>query len=346
MATDINDEDWPVSLSKSDEKHTPEGGDEEIDAAGGVSLEHKLFHGRHLTEATARGTEETKAILRDARRLGPERALVSVPDDYVDRCLRLEQDFPNFAEYISEFLLPELALERARGGVIKVSPTVFLGAPGIGKTLFVSAFCEAFGIPHLRINLETSAAGFEVIGSARHWSNAAPGRIFRWIAGGSERANGVVIFEELDKAKGDHRFDVTAPLIQLLEPTTAKCFEDACVPEMPLDLRPLNYLFTANSLEGVSEPILSRLIVVEIPSLTPAQAKEIALRQYETLIDTLGLNCKAPTLTDEALALLGEESPRRQRHLLRLALGRSLFQKSPEITIKADKKKTTRMGFC
>ena len=80
--------------------------------------------------------------------------------------------------------------------------------------------------------------------------------------------------------------------------------------------------------------------------MTPEQAKAIALRQYESLIESLDLNCQPPKLTEESLAILSEESPRRQRHLLRLALGRSLFQQKAEIAIKVDKRKTVKMGFC
>lgn len=317
-----------------------------VDSSVGSYIEHTLFDERQLREATTRASDETQAVLRDVRRRGAYRELRGIPNDFVARCDRLKQDFPNFSTYIDHYLIPELAIEQLRGGALKLMPTVFLGAPGIGKTLFAAAFCEAFDLPHARVNLETASAGFEVMGVARGWGSAHPGRLFKWIAAGCDCANGVFIFEEIDKARGDQRFDVTAPLIQLLEPTTASEIEDACVTDLKLDLRPLNYFFTANSLDGISEPVLSRLTVVEIPSLTQHQAQRIALRQYELMVKSLGLPCAAPKLTEAALEVLGEESPRRQRHLLRLALGRSIVEKKTEISIAPSPRREFKVGFC
>lgn len=328
----------------TDSAELPTGGMHEAGVCN--NDDHQLFDAQRLRDATSRATDETQVVLRDVRRRGPYRQLRRVPDDFVIRCDQLKADFPNFSGYIEDYLLPELALEHVRAGSIKLTPTVFLGAPGIGKTLFAAAFCDAFDLPHARVNLETASAGFEVMGVSRGWSSSHPGRLFKWIAAGCDCANGIFIFEEIDKARGDHRFDVTAPLIQLLEPTTASEIEDACVTELKLDLRPLNYFFTANSLEGISEPVLSRLMVVEIPSLTREQAQKVALRQYELMIKSLGLPCDAPRLTEAALKVLGEESPRRQRHLLRLALGRSIAAKQMEISIQAAPKRGFKVGFC
>lgn len=56
-----------------------------------------------------------------------------------------------------------------------------------------------------------------------------------------------------------------------------------------------SWLFTANALDGVSPPILSRLQIVEIPSLNAEQARQVAINQYEGLLRALNLSADVPT---------------------------------------------------
>ena len=152
--------------------------------------------------------------------------------------------------------------------------------------------------------------------------------------------------EELDKANAqDPRFSVTNALLQLLEPTTARAFADQSIPELKLDITKINFLFTANTLDGIPDPLLSRLVVVDVPSLTPKQARSVALRQYEDMLKELRLPVDAPKLTDEGLTLLSTESPRRQRLLLQLAIGSAVFKKASELQIKPTPKANRGMGF-
>jgi ATP-dependent Lon protease len=256
----------------------------------------------------------------------------------------------NFSVFIDEVLIPSFALSHARANFkdtfISLAPTVLLGGPGVGKTLFASRLAEAFGLEFERMNLETSQASFELMGTSRGWSNAQPGRLFHWLAK-CQSANGLFVFEELDKASADPRFSPLHPLIQLLEPTTSKAIYDQCVPELKLDVSKLNWIFTANSLSGVSAPILSRLNVVEIPPLTAEQAKSVALRQYAGLIRDMNLNSavKIPKLTAHGLEILSTESPRRQRVLLHMALGRAVAGKRAELELSKPTSKNRSIGF-
>lgn len=139
---------------------------------------------------------------------------------------------------------------------------------------------------------------------------------------------------------------MTAPLIQLLEPTTAEVIKDNAVPDLPIDLRPVNYLFTANSIEGVSEPILSRLLVIEIPSPTEEQSVTILKKQFDKLCKGLSSGFQPPVLGENAIDALSKVSPRRQRHLLRLALGRSIHKNQRVIEIEPEPQAAAKkMGF-
>ena len=318
---------------------------EVVDGAG--KRYHTLydFETMRVAMKMTNGTE-AQALLADIRRLGPERDLQLVPDDYLARCEQLKADFPNFAGMIDETLIPELALQHVTGAHVSLVPTVLLGPPGVGKTIFLRALADAFALPFTRMNLEASQAGFELIGSSRGWSNASPGHLLSWL-GRAEIANSIFAMEELEKASGSHQFPVANILLQLLEPATGSAFADACVPELKLDIRPLNFMFTANSLDGISSPLQSRLHIIEIPALNAEQARHVALRQYTQLIESLQLPCQPPRLTEAGLKLLADESPRRQRILIRLAVGRAIAEQRNELVFPAAPPSTTkwRMGF-
>ena len=254
-----------------------------LDAVGA----HQLFDAKNLTSLTFGLNEETRSQLLRLDESGPLRRLMIVPDDYLARCRELEVRFPNFSGYINDFLLPALALAHIRKASLQLPPTVFVGSPGVGKTLFVSTLAEVFHLDFERINLETSQASLELVGTARGWSNAQPGLLFRWMVR-SEFANGVCVMEELDKADDKNsRNPIVNSLLQLLEPTTSKSFGDLSIPDLKLDLSKINFLFTANTLEGIPAAVLSRIMAYEVPDLTPLQAKIVAIKQYEEMLKDL-----------------------------------------------------------
>ena len=327
-----------------------EGLTDAVDQKESPEASHILFDGNALAKAMTQLTDEGKVAASRMRISGMRRMLVAVPDDYRTRCDELAADYPNFSDYIESTLVPNLALSHARAKpsdrYISLLPTVFLGPPGVGKTLFASALAAKFGLEFDRLNLETSQAAFELVGTARGWSSSQPGRLFNWLASCAS-ANGVFVCEELDKSGSDPRWPTLNALIQLLEPSTSSAFTDKSLPEVKLDLSRVNWLFTANSLDGVSAPILSRLHIVEIPSLTAVQARRVALSQYEGLLKSLNLSDEVPMpqLTEHGLEVLETESPRRQRLLLMAALGRAVADRAKELHLTKPSQAKPRMGF-
>jgi ATP-dependent Lon protease len=307
---------------------------------------HRLFDMGVLLRARGSASDDTKAVMGQIRSRGAWRTLVQVPDDYVEACERLSRVFPNFRELVDDHLVPQLALSRMSSQRrFGLTPILLLGPPGIGKSSFCGDLATAFALPVQRINLESAQAGFEITGVARGWSSAGPGRLLRWLAGDIP-VNGLFVLEELDKAGGDPRYDPKAPLLQLLEETTARAFCDQSMPEVDFDVTPVSFIFTANSLEGMSAPLLDRMTVLEVPAMTPDQAREAARRQYARLLEQFEFSDPPPVLADEALDVLSLESPRRQRQLLRLALGRAVAEGASALSIRsAQRVHGRRLGF-
>ena len=117
------------------------------------------------------------------------------------------------------------------------------------------------------------------------------------------------------------------------------------MPDLKLDVSKINFLFTANTLEGIPPAVLSRIMAFEVPDLTPTQAKNVALKQYEEMLQDLNLPISAPLLTQDGLTLLSNESPRRQRLLLQLAIGSAVYKQSKELVIQKVNKPKKGIGF-
>lgn len=344
----------PASEAWDDIKVVNEN-DEVIDLSEDVVVEN--WHPLHSIEDWERllkvktDNDNLKDLYARIRRMSSNmRPLIRVPDDFVERCDNLATRFPNFREHIENYLKPELALEHQRRGPIKLSPCLFVGTPGVGKSYYLEWVAkEVLGVEFKRLSLETAQSNAQLIGSARFYSNADVGLIFRTIIDPVMHSNFLLGFDELEKCGGDHRFSPSNALLSILEPSTGSQFSDLAAPELRLDIRPINTMFTANSLEGISEPLMSRMFTIQVPPLTLDQAAAIALSQYQSVVDSLGLaSDEQLTLTDDALETLAHESPRRQRLLARLAIGRALAEKSNLVVIPSSKEEEAPkrgMGF-
>jgi ATP-dependent Lon protease len=271
-------------------------------------------------------------LLKKMQESDSRRPFVQVPDNYRKIARALAVDAPNFSGWIEDYLIPELTLSALMDKSFKITPTLFVGDAGSGKTRFCEILAEAFAIPSIHRNLETEQSSSSIIGSARFWSNSKPGAIFDYYAKG-EVANPMFVFEELDKAAGATEYSVMSAFYQILEPTSARKFCDLSTPELPLDIRPASWLFTANSAEPIPMPILSRLNVIHVPTLTSDQARCIAMKQFVAIADKLGPTAASLKLTDAALDALASHSPRQQRMLLHFAVGRAIADNCTEIHV-------------
>ena len=303
--------------------------------------EHRLFDVVDLHRAMKHATStETRGALAEFRELGCVRRLTPVPADYTERCRELSEEFPQFSEALFGKIVPELAIGQFGGRGIKFPNLCLQGSPGVGKTYFTNRLAEVFGLPFTRINLEGAQGGFCINGLDRSYSNHAPGEIVRFLTQGRHDTpvNGVVALEEVDKASGDSRFSVENTLLQLLEETTAKEFRDLSIPELKIDITSVNFIFTANILERISAPVLSRLEKIELPELTPMQSTKIAEAQFNKLIKQLNLQAANLVLTRQSLTTLSAVSPREQKGLLRSAIGVAIHGQQTEVAIRAEPK--------
>ncbi len=300
------------------------------------SCQHRLYYGEDMARAMKLASgQDTRTTLADLQHMGGVRPLAPVPADFAKRCQLLSDEFPHFQLIIEEKILPELAIGNFSGTGLKLPTLCVKGDPGVGKTYFALRISEVFDLPFTRINLEGAQGNFSIVGLDKSYSTHNPGEIVRFISRRTESryANGIIAFEEIDKAAGDARYSVENSLIQVLEENTARTFRDMSIPELQLDITSLNFIFTANQLTTVSPPVLSRLQPVELPPLEKYQAERIAANQFVKLVNELKLSSAGLKLTDSSLRVLGHISPRGQKAVLRSAIGTAIFKGHSDVVI-------------
>lgn len=284
-----------------------------------------------VSEAIDKATEALGNIA-EARRSGGEGVLDNarlhdgfrrVPDaKKAGRQLdKTKLQFENLAAPI-ERLQVDLALASAmKPADFRMTPLLLLGDPGIGKTYLAMQLAQALGVNMEKISAGGAQGGFQLTGSHNSWTGARPGALFTLLAEG-QFATPVVVIDEVDKI-WDSQYPVLPVLLDLFEPQTAKCFKDEFF-EMQFDASRIIFVLTANSLEGVPAPLLSRLEVFDIARPEPAQRLRIIQNEAAMLRRKTGLNIRLDKAGCETLADRQDIDLRKTTRLVSEAFARAL----------------------
>lgn len=219
--------------------------------------------------------ERDQAFFSELKKRGAFRQLGGQdPANQALEALRgLRKTQPHFGEVVG-LIEGRLLMAAETGKPALLPPILLAGTPGVGKTHFTLELARALGRHIIRHGFDLGHTGEALLGSARHWSNTEPGVVFNAVCMG-EQADPVVLLDEIDKACARSSNNPLAPLHSLLEPLTAKAVKDISV-GITFDASHVFWLATANDLQNIPEPILSRFRVFHIHSPTAAQAIEMA----------------------------------------------------------------------
>lgn len=279
---------------------------------------------------------ERKAVL-EALKASPERYLPRTMPKHIQTVLKLREDFPNFGEVI-EVLADGMSLRARTKAPLQLPPTLMMGAPGLGKTVFSKELAKRLGF-HLCVrSLAEMTAGFVLTGGASSWSQSKPGLIAMMLAGMPDDRAPLLMLDELDKARSESSFPPDVVLLGLLEGHTARAFREENL-DVSLNLEPMSYLLTGNRLNTVRPEILSRLQRADIRMPTPEEMKRVVASVDMILRQEMhGLAESFEPLSDEVMGCLSVMPPRALRAVLQRAyakVARRDFQMGGKLVLTA-----------
>jgi ATP-dependent Lon protease len=171
--------------------------------------------------------------------------------------------------------------------------------------------------------------GAGLSGSSYVYSNSETGVVFKVLTE-EDHISPLIILDEIDKADGNFAHgDPLSPLHNLLEPLSAKTFEDASF-ALTIDASRVIWIATANSIDKIPPAIQSRFEIFEIATQSPdAQAAIL-----ESICEELASEYLDIEFDEDLIGELTQRTPREQRQMLQRALSRAIRLGESKVTLK------------
>jgi hypothetical protein len=142
---------------------------------------------------------------------------------------------------------------------LRLPPVLLVGPPGCGKSRFVRRLAQRLQIPYMPLSLAGAHDPKLLTGTGRGWATGEASPLVRLLLQ-HRTASAFVLLDELDKLgrNGESSSPIANQLLGLLEPETASRWRDGFL-QANCDLSRVMFWGTANSLDGIGKPLLSRM---------------------------------------------------------------------------------------
>ncbi len=200
--------------------------------------------------------------------------------------------FPWF-EPVTKHICNSIMTNRKRGvEFIKFDNTIIYGNPGIGKTAYMSELGKVLGIPVSHQSLAGMSDALQINGTNKGFYESVHSLPLSAMLE-TERGNPIIALDEVEKSGGtrDRHGCVTDALLPLLEKSSSSHYRDVSV-NKEIDASRINYIFTANSLEGLKAPFKDRCTIISVdgPKKEHIHRLLVSIRQKDAMERNVDLN--------------------------------------------------------
>mmetsp|Transcript_34162 Transcript_34162/g.25231 ORF Transcript_34162/g.25231 Transcript_34162/m.25231 type:complete len:251 (+) Transcript_34162:229-981(+) len=171
---------------------------------------------------------------------------------------------------ILEFIAKNSRINSKKGMVLLLT-----GPPGVGKTSIAKSIGECLKRPYTVISMAGQNDPVHVRGSKRTYVDSQPGIFIKELQK-LEVKNPVIVIDEIDKMGVNmYKGDISATLLELLNPEQSNTFRDNYL-DIEFDFSECIFICTSNSTASILQPLLDRIEIIQIPSYLPVEKVAIA----------------------------------------------------------------------
>jgi len=302
-------------------------------------MNHKEVDVFLCTDSTQMGTTDSsvtskyRPVLDNIKKSKKRKLKSNVPSHKLEA---FKEVFPNFSNFI-EHIQSEIILNSCSDNFFSITPTLIVGEPGIGKTFILQQLSEALKVESTFLNAGTLTGGFILNGLSSGWSSGQPGTVFNSLYE-NKYANPLFILDEIDKVPSTEVSPVEPVFLSLLEKHSAKKFREEFW-NFEIDASYINWLATANEKDLVSDPLLSRLAVFDIPFPTYKERQIFARQVFNKIVKDRRIeHLLKENVSDEVIQELArdEGSLRDIGRVLKMAIVSAIKRDRSQILLKPE----------
>ena len=207
-------------------------------------------------------------------------------------------------EEVKERILEIMAVQKLSSKI----PVICLSGPaGVGKSTIAKSIAEAMGREFVKVSLGGVNGESDIRGHRKTYVGAMSGRIVKGLIKAGCN-NPVMLLDEIDKlAPGGYNGDPAAALLELLDPSQNKEFQDHYI-ENEVDFSKVMFIATANYLNQISGPLLDRMELIELEQYTVEEKIEISKQHLiKNALEDVGLTKVKVKVSDESISKIIEQ---------------------------------------
>ena len=173
-------------------------------------------------------------------------------------------------EEVKERVLEQLAVYPNSQGTVMC----LVGPPGVAKTSIAQSIAAAQNRAFIRVPLGGVRDEAEIRGHRRTYIGSMPGKVVAALQKAKSN-NPIILLDEIDKMSSDQRGDPASALLEVLDPSQNRHFQDHYL-ELEYDISGITFICTANYIDQIPRPLLDRMEVIKVDGYSDEEKLHIA----------------------------------------------------------------------